>query len=372
MLERLFHKGKSGAVYSWEIAVEDDEIVTTYGLIDGQKQVARKRATPKNVGKKNETSAHQQAELQAQSMHKFKLDRKYSKTQEEAQEPLELPMLAYDFDKVKTIVYPIDLQPKLDGVRCIAKWDIDEVVLMSRSGKPFNVPHISEFLKTFLPKNKRLDGELYIHGKSFQEIITLIKRMQEGSEEIQFHVYDCITDDHEDSPWSQRYRDLCEVVGMAPNLEIIKLVPTWTATNVDEKNEIYVNCIEDGYEGAIARIHSGGYQYGYRSRDLLKIKTFKDGEYPISGAYQGEGKFEGCITWVCMTPEGKEFGVCPKGTLGEKKKAWAEWLTNPDSFIGELYKVKYFELTDDGIPRFPVGLGFRLHEDMSDPENGED
>jgi len=26
--------------------------------------------------------------------------------------------------------------------------------------------------------------------------------------------------------------------------------------------------------------------------------------------------------------------------------------------------VKYFELTDDGIPRFPVGLGVRLSEDM--------
>jgi hypothetical protein len=33
--------------------------------------------------------------------------------------------------------------------------------------------------------------------------------------------------------------------------------------------------------------------------------------------------------------------------------------------IGELLKVKFFELTDDDIPRFPVGIGIRLPEDMS-------
>jgi hypothetical protein len=37
---------------------------------------------------------------------------------------------------------------------------------------------------------------------------------------------------------------------------------------------------------------------------------------------------------------------------------------NADSNIGNMLKVKYFELTDDGIPRFPVGLGVRLTEDM--------
>ena len=35
-----------------------------------------------------------------------------------------------------------------------------------------------------------------------------------------------------------------------------------------------------------------------------------------------------------------------------------------DKHIGEHLKVKFFELTDDGIPRFPVGIGIRLTEDM--------
>ena len=41
-----------------------------------------------------------------------------------------------------------------------------------------------------------------------------------------------------------------------------------------------------------------------------------------------------------------------------------ETYKNADKYIGEHLKVKFFELTDDNIPRFPVGLGIRLTEDM--------
>jgi len=372
MFEILYHKSKAGSLYSWQIEVQGDEIVTTYGLIDGQKQEARKRAYPKNVGKKNETSGENQAFVEAKAMHKFKLDRKYSLTPDEAEEPLELPMLAHDFDKIKKVVYPLDIQPKLDGVRCLAKWEGDEIILMSRSGKLYDVPHIAATLKEFLPRGTKFDGEIYVHGMTFQEIVRLVKKNREDSNRLEFHVYDCPIDDAEDRGWSDRYKDLCGTFGLALDPGVIKLVPTWTANNEEEKNDLYVRCVEDGYEGAIARFHKGLYQYGYRSRELLKIKDFKDGEYTIVDAYEGVGKFEKCITWVCDVGDGRTFGVCPKGSLEEKKTAWTAWCTDKTIFIGQSYKVKYFELTDEGIPRFPIGLGFRASEDMSNPESGED
>lgn len=372
LLPTLFHKTKIGAIFQWQVEVQGDEIVTTYGLLGGQKTEARKRATPKNVGRKNETTGEQQAFAEAKSMHKFKLDRKYSFTPEAAQEPLELPMLAHEFGKVKNATYPFDLQPKLDGVRCLAKWEEDRVVLMSRSGKPYHIPHISEALQTFLPRDRKLDGEIYVHGMSFQEIVTLVKKYREESKVLEFHVYDCPIDNQEEKQWTERYRDLCETFGLAVNPGNIKLVPTWTVSAQEEKDEVFGRCIEDGYEGAIARLHHGLYQYGYRSRELLKIKDFDDGEFPVIGAYQGEGKFEGCVTWTCEAPNGLPFGVCPKGTLEKKKEWWWVFCRRPSAFIGRLMKVKYFGFTDDGLPRFPIGLGFREDEDMSDPENGED
>jgi ATP-dependent DNA ligase len=372
MFETLYHKGKAGTLYQWDIEVQGDEIVTTYGLVDGQKQEARKRAFPKNIGKKNETSAEQQALAQAKSMHKFKLDRKYSLSPDEAEELLELPMLAKPIEKVKKITYPLDLQPKLDGVRCLAKWDGDEVVLMSRSGKPYDVPHISRSLESFLPRGTKLDGEIYVHGMTFQEVLTLAKKNREESIELEFHVYDCPIEDHEDRPWSERYMNLCETFGLATDMEKIKLVPTWTVNNKEELDETYLRCIEDGYEGAIARLHHGKYLYGYRSSELLKIKDFQDGEWPIVDAYEGEGKFEGCVTWVCEMEDGATFGVCPKGSLEEKKAWWELWLLDPSQIKDRPYKVQHFGFTDEGLPRFPIGLGFRDQIDISNPENGED
>lgn len=372
MFETLYHRSKTGAIVQWNISVEGDEIVTSYGQVGGQLQEARKRALPKNVRKKNETTGEEQAYVEAKAMHKFKLDRKYSLTPDEAQEPLELPMLAHDFDKVKKITYPLDLQPKLDGVRCLAKWEDDEVVLMSRSGKPYHVPHIARTLETFLPKGTKFDGEIYVHGMTFQEIVTLVKKYREGSEVLEFHVYDCPIDEEEDKTWSERYMDLCRVMGFALDSGKVKLVPTWTVNDEAEKDELYERCIEDGYEGAIARLHKGLYQYGYRSRELLKIKDFLDAEYDIVNAYEGEGKFKGCVTWVCDVGDGRTFGVCPKGSLEQKKMWWVQWLAEKNQFVGRSLKVKFFELTDDGIPRFPIGLGFREEEDMSNPKNGED
>jgi DNA ligase-1 len=368
----LYHKSKTGNLIQWQIEIQGDEIITTYGLVEGQKQEARKRAFPKNLGKKNATTGESQALLEAAAMHKFKLDRKYSLTPEEAVEPLELPMLAYDIAKVKKITYPLDIQPKLDGVRCLAKWESDEIVLMSRSGKPYDIPHIKAALEEFLPKNRKFDGEVYRHGLTFQEIVTLVKKNREESASLEFHVYDCLIEEQEDRQWSDRYKDLCETFGFAIDPGPIKLVPTWTAANEEVKNELYAQCIESGYEGAMARLHNGIYQYGYRSRELLKIKDFKDGEYNIVDAYEGVGKFEGCITWVCDVGDGRTFGVCPKGSLDEKKAWWRQWCSDKEMFIGRSYKVKYFELTDDGIPRFPIGLGFRDEKDLSHPENGGD
>jgi hypothetical protein len=61
-----------------------------------------------------------------------------------------------------------------------------------------------------------------------------------------------------------------------------------------------------------------------------------------------------------MTEDGQSFKVVPQGTMEERQETYK----NADKHIGDWLKVKFFELTDDNIPRFPVGLGVRLLEDM--------
>jgi len=159
----LYHKARSGAIHSWQVEVNGDIIISTHGQVDGQKIFSTKVATPKNVGRSNETTGAQQALIEAQAIWTFKRERKYSLSPSEAQEDVLLPMLAQPFEKREAkLTYPLDVQPKLDGVRALARWEGDKVVLISRSGKPWLVTtHINEQLEKIMPKGTVLDGEIY-------------------------------------------------------------------------------------------------------------------------------------------------------------------------------------------------------------------
>ncbi len=361
-LETLYHKSKTNAIVQWDIWTEGADIVTEYGQIGGKMQVARKTAIGKNIGKINETSPEEQAVLEATAMHKKRLDGKYSLTIEECKKEVFLPMLAGSFDKRKDkVTYPVDVQPKLDGVRCLAYWDDDSVKLMSRGGKQWECcQHIIDELEQVLPKGWILDGELYIHGSTFQEITKLVKKLRPESVNVQFHVYDIPRIMDFNDAWEERQRNLDDFQVYCELCKSVKVVRTDFAAYEEDVYELQSEYLEEGYEGAIVREWDGEYKFGYRSNKLLKVKNFTDEEYEIVGFTTGVGRFDGCIVWICETEDGHEFKVVPQGTMEERQEAYQ----NADKNVGKLLKVKFFELTDDGIPRFPVGIGIRLTEDM--------
>lgn len=361
-LPQLYSLSSKGKTQVWSIRVEGNELVTTYGVLDGALQTERKAIQGKNIGKANETTAEQQALLEAPRVWKTKIDKGYVGSIEELATPF-LPMLAKDFNEhSEKVQYPCYVQPKLDGIRCMAYWVGDELVLMSRAGKPLEVPHVQTEVAAVLPKGGVLDGEFYIHGKNFQEITRLVKKVRPESVELQYHVYDAFWAGKEDAPFSERVMLAVEFVGdQMP--EHIKLVPNQLAYTADEISECHSVLVANGYEGAIVRNGDGVYKLKHRSVDLLKLKSFMDSEYKVVDYEVGAGRFGGVPIWLCETPEGKTFSVVCKGTMEEK----AEDLANADKIVasGSWLKVKYFELSEDNVPRFPVGLGFRMPEDMS-------
>lgn len=361
-LPTLYHKGKTGAIHSWKIWTEGADIVTEHGQVDGKKQIARKTAEPKNVGKKNATTGAEQAISEAESMHKYKLDRKYSLTPAAAKEPVLLPMLAKVFeDRKKDIVYPGYLQPKLDGVRCIARLDAKgNVELISRNGKPYNCPHIIKDLEKLgvLKDGTVLDGELYVHGTGFQTITSWVKKLRPETAKIEYHIYDMPESNGIDVfTWAERYIELGYLVDLIEKKKItsLKIVETIQVKNEIEVYKHQSAFMEQGYEGAIFRNSAGQYQYGYRSNDLLKVKTFNDAEFEIVGFTEGIGKDKGTVIWICKTRKGDVFNVRPAGTYEDRQHHF----TKGNDYVGQQLTVKYFGLSDDGIPRFPVGLGFK-------------
>lgn len=366
-LATLYHQGKNGGIYSWRVWTDGADILTEYGLVDGEKQIARKTATPKNVGRSNATTGEEQAVVEAQAMWQKNRDRKYAESIDVAKEELIRPMLAVDFEKRKgkNVEYPAYIQPKLDGVRALAFWNGNRLELMSRNGKSWRdigtVEHIAAALERFLPKHMLLDGEIYAHGETFQQTTRLVKKYRKGeSEQLLFHPYDIIERNSLNTPFSQRFTQFAWLADQLTATDPIELVRTEVVHTDEEVYDFHRQFVEDGFEGAMVRMAAGPYQYGARSYDLLKVKSFLDSEYEIVGHKGGIGKFENAAIWVCRMPDGQTFDVCPRGTMEERRA----WFIDGPSYYGSYLKVRYFETSEDGVPRFPVGEGIRAPEDM--------
>lgn len=366
----LYHKGRTGKVVEWKIWTEGETIHTEWGQIEGKKQRASKVAETKNEGKANATSPERQAEYEARSMHTHKLERKYFKSIKETDQQVFLPMLAHDFEKKKKKVeYPVHIQTKLDGVRCMAFWKDDKVFLMSRGGKEWKVPHIAEEAAKFLPRGMVFDGEIYIHGTTLQAVTRLVKKSREGSKALEYHIYDYFDPNNLGVAWKQRCLSLLKCFLTAGDLKDVdswkfkgdklKIVHTEVADTEEEVYEIQKKFIEDNYEGAIVRTLTGGYNLGHRSPDLLKVKTFKDAEFEITGVFTGRGKLSKSAIWKCKTKDGVEFDCLAQGKIEEKEEQYK----NAQDYMGKLLKVKYEVLSEDGAPLKPIALAFRLSED---------
>ena len=370
--ETLFGITKNGSTYSWHIYVKDIEglghLFIERGLIDGKKHVTTEVINSgKNLGKVNATTPVSQAIFNAESKRNNKLDSGYDYTVEGSRakfNDLLKPMLAQSYDKhKKKLVYPCYTQPKLDGIRCLARRRGDVVTLYSRKGKVLDlVPHINEALLSLLEDGQCADGELYTYGWDFQKIISAIKKTNENTPGIEYWIYDLPNMQNRDEPFHERFSyDKVQSIVKAAGIDGC-LVPVETPIVLSEENLMMFEdrYIKRGYEGSMARNKDSKYLFGYRSKDLLKVKRFLDNEYKIVGFTHGVSIESECLIFVCEIENGQTFSVRPIGTHDERKAMYK----NGASYVGKLLTVKYQELSNDGVPRFPVGLHVREDWDM--------
>src|SRR5947207_13883646 len=106
--------------------------------------VKMEKIQPKNVGRANETTPEQQADLEAQGRIKKQRDKGYRDSKEELEELPLLAMLAGDYNKIgHRIDYSkgVYLSDKLDGFRMVAKCiAMGGIELESRTGQPYSIP----------------------------------------------------------------------------------------------------------------------------------------------------------------------------------------------------------------------------------------
>jgi DNA ligase-1 len=364
---KLYGQASTGKVKTWEIWVEGLKdgtaiIYTQHGYEDGEQQTATVKVTEgKNLGNARETTPFEQACSEAESKWNKKRDKKYFPLRSDAlkkDKGVLLPMLAQDYKKRgHDITWPAYVQPKLNGIRCLArKVDGRTIHYTSRGGKDFTtLEHMTPHLLQIMQSGDVLDGELFTKSLTFQEIVAAVKREKTVNEDIvkvQYWVYDCV---QEEEVFDGRFKYLSRILEKAGP---IVPVPTKLAKDEDQMKKLHAQMMEAGYEGTIIRNMHGTYRCNYRSADLQKYKDFIDEEFTIVGGKEGVGKDEGAVTFICETEEGKRFDCRPRGTY-EQRQGWWKRLRKLE---GLQLTVRYQNLSDDGIPIFPVGINIRDYE----------
>jgi DNA ligase-1 len=353
-LNTLYKRATNGKVVEHTIEVENNCFRTISGYTDGVKTTSEWTCcSGKNIGKKNETTPNEQAMAEAQAMWTKRVELgNFENINNIDNEVYFSPMLAHKWeDRKDKVTYPLFSQPKLDGIRCIVRAD----GMWSRNGKKIvSAPHIFESLKPLFESNPDLifDGELYADkfANDFNAICSLVKKtkptaadLAESAKSIEYHIYDLPSCD---DVFTKRLSALVELEFNLP--EYCKVVETNDIRNAQEIDEWYGDYVSRGYEGQMLRVDEK-YE-NKRSKSLLKHKSFIDEEYTILDIEEGIGNKTGMVgSFVFESKSGKRFNSSPKFNWEECTAMW----NDRANLIGKSATVKYFNLTPDGVPRFP-------------------
>ena len=235
------------------------------------------------------------------------------------------------------------LSEKLDGVR--AYWDGTQ--FLSRNGNVFHAP---DWFRSNLPPFP-LDGELWIARQSFQETISVVRRLDGGEawRKVKYLVFDA--PEHEGG-FEERFRCLNEWLDreQPPYAEAH---PHRICSGVDDLREELAQVVAAGGEGIMLR-KSGSLYERRRSSTLLKVKQFQDLEVTVLGHVPGRGKHRGRLGSLLVSlPDGKSFNIGTGMSDADRE--------NPPP-IGCRVTIRFTEKTVAGIPKCASFVAVRDYE----------
>ncbi len=350
----LYKKTATGSTQTWAMELKGSRYRTITGKLGGAMTTSEwTQATPKNVGRSNAMSPEAQAKAEVAAEYELKRKKGYRDSPEDAHEsPRFQCMLAKGWKDRRGKLVKADgtfngslfVQPKLDGIRCIATPD----GMLSRENHPITtMSHIWNELGGF--KHVTLDGELYNHElhDDFPHLSSLVKREQEGSKALLYYVYDCIVPNEPQMTTRER-QGVLDTLFMGYRGKYLIRVDTFEIVNEAELEEAYDGFLVEGYEGAMIRLDAP-YEYK-RSSTLLKKKDMQDAEFLLLEIHPGVGNASTLA----------KIGVVrlPNGTTGKvdivgKREYLQELLQNKARYLNKPATIQFFGFTPAGKLRFP-------------------
>jgi ATP-dependent DNA ligase len=341
---KLYMMDAKGYIREWRISRDENDIIIEHGVKGGA--MTRQIETVES-GKAGRTLDEQILSRIASRIHKQR-DKGYSPDINDANRRpvnslgLIKPMLAQK-DVQKIDYSNAFIQRKYDGNRLLVTNLNGQNIAYSRNGKLVeSINHILDEIE--IPEGYTLDGEIYCHGYPLQTIVSWVKRKQENSLKLKYHVYDIVSG----LKYSDRMKFLQDV-DYGSNAEFVETRPV---NCHEEAMENFREFREDGYEGAIVRWGDFGYEDGKRSKSLVKIKEWFDNEYLVIDITPSA---DGWAVLTCMINDGNEFKVSAPGDISEKTFVYE----HKEAFIGKLITVEYSHITNAGRPFHPVAIRWR-------------
>ena len=268
--------------------------------------------------------------------------------------------LAQKFDMKRIKSSEVFIEPKLDGIRCLAIVENREAKLFTRAGKL-----ITNFNDTVGAELSKLNDGCYdgeIMSTDFTALMRQVHRKESKDiSEVYFALFDYIPlkewkakTPHQQA-WRRyeilkwRIKDLNKYVTLVER-ERIK-------TDYNEIKRIHDVYVNRGYEGAMIKTIHDPYCFG-RDYSVMKFKSFFDADVPIIGLKEGTGKHQGKLGSFLVDYKGVEVNVGSGLNDELREKLWGD-----PTIIGRIIEVRYQEETPDGSLRFPTFVCFRKDKD---------
>ena len=268
--------------------------------------------------------------------------------------------LAQKFER-KRMSNWVYIEPKLDGIRCLAIVENGEAKLFTRAGKLITNFDDTVGKELSLLKDGCYDGE--IMSTAFTELMRQVYRKEDQDvSDVYFAIFDYITLEE----WGSKkcHSELAlrkqilskELVRKDLSLKYLRTVPYKPAMSPsdDELKKAHDSWVSQGYEGIMVKDRSAVYNFG-RNWSVMKFKAFFDADVRIIGFNEGTGKHVGKLGSFQVDYKGVMVRV-GSGLNDELRDCIWE---NKNNFIDRIIEVRYQEETPDGSLRFPTFVCFR-------------
>ncbi len=274
------------------------------------------------------------------------------------------PQLAVACKDTSKLKYPVIVEPKLDGVRCLTRLGQDNITFYSRDLKQFvNFEELEQdLIKNFMwIGNVTLDGEVVAKSGKFDDTISRARshRGVNTHIEYEYHIFDVLIDSYSLLMRKDRLADYAES-------DYCKFVPFIIAGTEQELLDYHKTCCEAGYEGTMIKNPYTLYHHG-RNQDWKKLKPFHTADLTITNITEGKGKASGMMGRIEVQGfigDSDDVYVKTEVGTGFSNELRKDMFDNKNKYLGKVAEIQYQEITKDNSLRFPSFK--RMRTDLND------